>query len=89
MEGIVKSFDVNTGYGFIIIENKNEIQEVFFHKKNIFGNPLEFHRGVRVLFNVIDTPRGKNAINVIVRDSKEDMRYIRRIFNGSNKNTGE
>ncbi|MFX1452415.1 MAG: cold-shock protein [Promethearchaeota archaeon] len=88
MEGVVKSFDPNTGYGFIILENDNEVQEVFFHKKNIYGNPLEFHRGVRVLFNIIDTPKGKNAINVILKYAREDMKYIRKILNGSNKNTG-
>ena len=42
-------------------------QDVFFHMKNVFdilGN-TSFERGDPVEFNVVDTPKGKHAINVI------------------------
>lgn len=63
MKGIVKFFNEEKGFGFI---NTEENEDVFFHisKVNITNDqPL---RGKKVTFEIENTKRGNNAINITV-----------------------
>jgi cold shock CspA family protein len=80
LEGIIKSFNVDRGYGFIIARIKdNKKEEIFFHKRNVFDDLSKLESGVRVVFNVVETNRGLNAVNVVRTDVdyvKESKKYI-------------
>jgi len=66
MKGIVKWFNENKGYGFILSE---ENVEYFVHWKSIVTpNPMQqkiLIQDERVEFDTIETPRGIQAINII------------------------
>jgi CspA family cold shock protein len=62
MEGYVKSYSEKKGYGFI---NTEEYGVVFVHKTGIkkFGH-FGLQKGDHVSFELKDTPKGKQAINL-------------------------
>jgi CspA family cold shock protein len=62
MEGYVKSYSEKKGYGFI---NTEEYGVVFVHKSGIkkFGH-FGLQKGDHVSFELKDTPKGKQAINL-------------------------
>ncbi len=66
MHGKVKWFNANKGYGFIITEERNEY---FVHWKSIVTqSPSELKTLVQdeeVEFDLIDTEKGVQAINII------------------------
>lgn len=66
MQGKVKWFNPNKGYGFIILPNN---KEYFVHWKSIVTNsPTELkvlEPNEDVEFDLIETDRGVQAINVI------------------------
>ncbi len=66
MNGKVKWFNANKGYGFIITEEKSEY---FVHWKSIVTqSPSELKTLVQdeeVEFDLIDTEKGVQAINII------------------------
>ncbi|PID28543.1 MAG: cold-shock protein [Candidatus Cloacimonadota bacterium] len=66
MEGIVRWFNSNKGYGFIITE---EGTEYFVHWKSIVtrsSNDLKIlEQDEKVQFDIIQTEKGVQAINVI------------------------
>jgi len=67
MKGRIKSFNPEKQYGFIVPLGYSEDHDVFFHMKDVFyiwGN-VSFERGDPVEFNIINTPKGQHAINVI------------------------
>lgn len=60
-EGIIKFYKEDKGWGFISFGNN---EEVFFHFSNIKDENKKLYRGEYVLFEIIDTVRGKMAVNV-------------------------
>ena len=66
MRGKVKWFNQNKGYGFIILPND---KEYFVHWKSIVTNsPTDLkilEQDEEVEFDIIETDRGVQAINVI------------------------
>lgn len=61
--GVVKWFDNERGYGFI---SSKEGQDVFVHHSQVKEKThnKDLHEGESVTFDVIDTEKGLNAINV-------------------------
>lgn len=66
MKGIVKWFNKNKGYGFILTEDN---KEYFVHWKSIVTNsPRELkvlEQDEEVTFDLIETEKGIQAINII------------------------
>lgn len=62
MEGYVKSYSEKKGYGFI---NTEDYGVVFVHKSGIkkFGH-FGLQKGDHVSFELKETPKGKQAINL-------------------------
>jgi CspA family cold shock protein len=62
-EGTVKWFDDRKGYGFIERENG---EDVFVHFSNIGGEGFKsLEQGEKVSFDVEETERGLQAVNVV------------------------
>ncbi|HHW06379.1 MAG TPA: cold-shock protein [Clostridia bacterium] len=63
MEGIVKWFDADKGYGFI----QSEGGDVFVHYSAIQGEGFKtLHEGQKVEFDIVQGTRGPQAANVNV-----------------------
>lgn len=61
--GVVKWFSPKKGYGFIIMEDG---QEVFVHYSAIDGNGFRsLEQGEKVEFQVLEGPKGLQASNVL------------------------
>ena len=60
-KGFVKYFNAEKGYGFITEDITKE--RVFFHLKQVEGDIGE---GDKVMFEIINGPKGLSAINVMV-----------------------
>lgn len=64
MEGIVKSFSRNRGFGFITAASG---EEIFVHHSDIVDEAREYLvEGQRVTFSVAPTARGSRAVKVRV-----------------------
>ncbi|KKW21794.1 MAG: putative cold shock protein scoF, partial [Parcubacteria group bacterium GW2011_GWA2_51_12] len=51
------------GFGFI--SREGEAKDLFFHSKSLVGVQFaELHEGDAVTFDVEDSPKGPNAVNV-------------------------
>ena len=62
MQGTVKFFNAEKGYGFISREGASD---VFVHHTNILGTGFKtLNEGQAVEFDVVDGPKGKQAANV-------------------------
>ena len=66
MEGTVKWFDAKKGYGFI---NGDDGREIYVHYTGIVSEGFRtLDYGKRVEYEIADTERGREAVNVrIVR----------------------
>jgi cold shock protein len=62
-QGIVKWYDDNEHYGFII-EDGVEHEEIFFHKSSILTEDKAVDNNQRVSFDIKKTDRGLEAIDV-------------------------
>ena len=62
--GIGKWFSRSKGYGFISPDGEAE-KDVFVHYSNIVGDGFRnLDEGVRVRFEIEDSPKGPQAVNV-------------------------
>ncbi len=64
--GVVKWYSLAKGYGFIESKHDGEDQEVFVHYSDVAGETLM--EGESVRFDVVDSPKGLKARNVIRAD---------------------
>lgn len=60
-KGIVKWFSDRKGYGFIEMENKND---VFVHNTDLGGGLVTLSEGNEVEFNLVEGEKGPKAENV-------------------------
>lgn len=66
--GRVKWFDSRRGFGFITPENRS-IQDLFVHYSGIAGSGYKsLIRGQNVYFEIGDSPKGFQAINVMIQN---------------------
>jgi CspA family cold shock protein len=68
MEGKVKFFDSEKGFGFI--EPADGGRDVFVHISAL--GDMDLVEGESVSFDTEDTPKGKNAINVKKSEASEE-----------------
>ena len=63
MNGVVKWYNIEKGFGFIVDDNGND---VFVHFSNIKekGPDKDLHEGEEVSFDVVEADKGPSAINV-------------------------
>ncbi len=62
MNGVIKK-KTDRGFGFITAEGQEK--DLFFHSKSLVGVTFEeLQEGDKVTFDVEDSPKGKNAVNV-------------------------
>ncbi|HNZ65848.1 MAG TPA: DUF1294 domain-containing protein [Planctomycetota bacterium] len=65
MEGIVTKFNSKKGYGFIRYQDtKDGSQDIFVHINDVQDKVILSPRQ-EVIFDMIETPRGLNAVNVV------------------------
>ena len=63
MNGTIKKL-TDKGFGFI--SREGESKDLFFHSKSLVGVQFsELHEGDAVTFDVEDSPKGPNAVNVM------------------------
>lgn len=62
MNGVIKK-KTDKGFGFITVQGQDK--DLFFHSKSLVGVTFdELNEGDEVSFDVEDSPKGKNAVNV-------------------------
>ena len=62
MQGVIKK-KTDKGFGFISVEGQEK--DLFFHSKSLVGVTFdELNEGDSVSFDIEDSPKGKNAVNV-------------------------
>ena len=62
MNGVVNK-KTDKGFGFITVEGPDK--DVFFHSNSLVGITFnELQEGDSVTFDIEDSPKGKNAVNV-------------------------
>ncbi|KRO18369.1 cold-shock protein [Lacticaseibacillus saniviri] len=70
MDGRVKVFDQEKGFGFIEVPNEPDI---FVHFSAILGSGFkQLNVGQEVSFDVVEGPRGPQAANVVVKDDSAE-----------------
>jgi len=62
MQGVIKK-KIDKGFGFITVPGQEK--DLFFHSKSLVGVTFdELQEGDSVTFDVEDSPKGPNAVNV-------------------------
>ena len=64
MNGTIELFNEKSGFGFI--KPDEEEKDIMFYGKNFKTQNISIFEGQRVEFDVIDGPKGKEAINIVV-----------------------
>ena len=63
MQGVIKKKIADKGFCFIAVEGQEK--DLFFHSNSLVGVTFdEIQEGDNVTFDVEDSPKGKNAVNV-------------------------
>lgn len=69
MQGTVKWFSTEKGYGFI---EQDEGEDVFVHHSDIQGTGFkDLDEGEKVEFDLVDGPKGPKAENVVRLDAPD------------------
>jgi len=62
MNGVIKK-KTDKGFGFITVEGQEK--DLFFHSNSLVGVTFEeLNEGDQVTFEMADSPKGPNAVNV-------------------------
>jgi len=62
MNGVIKR-KIDKGFGFITVEGQEK--DLFFHSNSLVGVTFdELQEGDKVTFDMEDSPKGPNAVNV-------------------------
>ena len=62
MTGVIKK-KTDKGFGFITVQGQDK--DLFFHSKSLVGVTFaDLHEGDTVSFEIEDSPKGPNAVNV-------------------------
>jgi CspA family cold shock protein len=64
--GIIKWFDIEKGYGFI---DRGDGTDIFFHKSETIGRPADFVEEQKVTYDVEETIKGPQAVEVRLFES--------------------
>jgi CspA family cold shock protein len=65
MNGVIKKLITDKGFGFISVEGQEK--DLFFHSKSLVDVQFtDLHEGDSVTFEVEESPKGPNAVNVRV-----------------------
>ncbi len=65
MQGTIKKVMTDKGYGFI--ENAEDAEkDIFFHSSGVSGDFYALQIGTTVTFDLEDTDRGQQAVNVTI-----------------------
>jgi len=67
--GCMKWYNAKKGYGFII---RGAGEEIFFHKSNVIGDPMELNEGQGVLYDLEETNKGPEAAEIEPYDGDID-----------------
>lgn len=59
--GCMKWYNAKKGYGFLI---RGADEEIFFHKSNVIGDPMELKEGQWVLYDMEETNKGPEAAEI-------------------------
>ena len=59
--GRMKWYNVKKGYGFLM---RGGDEELFFHKSNVIGNPLDYNEGQWILYDVEETHKGTEGTEI-------------------------
>lgn len=63
MNGVIKKLITDKGFGFISVEGQEK--DLFFHSNSLVDVQFtDLKEGDKVTFDVEDSPKGKNAVNV-------------------------
>ena len=63
MNGVIKKLIADKGFGFIAVEGQEK--DLFFHSNSLVDVQFsDLKEGDAVTFDVEDSPKGKNAVNV-------------------------
>lgn len=65
MQGVIKK-KTDKGFGFISVDGSAPgDRDLFFHSNSLVGTTFDaVNEGDKVTFDVEDSPKGKNAVNV-------------------------
>lgn len=73
MNGFIKKYDREKGYGFISTSEG----DIFFHVKSLEEKGVYLGVGNKVAFETEETPRGIEAINIHIEEMKNQKSFIR------------
>ena len=69
MNGVIKK-KMDKGFGFIAVEG--QAKDVFFHSNSLVGVTFDaIMEGDKVSFEMADSPKGPNAVNVQKMDAQK------------------
>ena len=57
----MKWYNAKKGYGFLV---RGAGEEIFFHRSNVVGDPLELKEGQWVLYDIEETAKGPEAAEI-------------------------
>ena len=64
MNGVIKK---KTDKGFGFIKSEGQEKDLFFHSNSVAGTTFDkLNEGDKVTFETEDSPKGKNAVNVLL-----------------------
>lgn len=68
MEGIIKMYNDQKGYGFI----KSNDEDIFFHISDVKNREIIPRVKACVQFDIVNENRGKKAINIFLAEQKKN-----------------